>query len=150
MNILFINGSPNKNGNTAKLAKALMGDLPYETLQLVDYRINCYGQELPGDQFDEVIDKIKAADVVVFGSPVYWHNICGSIRNLLDRFYLNIANGSFSGKKLFFLFQGGGPQQWMLDAGKFTMHRITEVYGFEWCGMATTVREAQELGQKLK
>ena len=87
MSILFINGSPNKKGNTARLAAALLGSHDYETLNLTDYRINVYGQRLAGDQFDEVMAKIKAADTIVIGSPLYWHNICGSVRTLLDRFY---------------------------------------------------------------
>lgn len=32
MKILFINGSPNKNGNTAALAEALLKGKEYETL----------------------------------------------------------------------------------------------------------------------
>ena len=49
---------------------------------------------------------MKEADVVVIGSPVYWHNICASMRTLLERFYGPIEPGSFKGKKLFFLYQG--------------------------------------------
>lgn len=44
MRILFINGSPNKTGNTAQLAEKLLGDRKYETLDLTDYRIGSYGQ----------------------------------------------------------------------------------------------------------
>ena len=87
MSILFINGSPNPDGNTAGLAKILLYGKNYETLNLTDYVIGVYGQKLPNDQFDEVIAKIKAADVLVIGSPLYWHNICGSVRTLLDRCY---------------------------------------------------------------
>lgn len=39
MKILFINGSPNKNGNTASLADELLKGQEYETLNLVDYKI---------------------------------------------------------------------------------------------------------------
>ena len=39
MSILFINGSPNKNGNTAALAAELLKDHEYETLNLTDYTI---------------------------------------------------------------------------------------------------------------
>ena len=44
MSILFINGSPNKNGNTVTLAKQFLKDKDYQTLHLVDYksgRYNC-------------------------------------------------------------------------------------------------------------
>lgn len=97
--ILFINGSPNREGNTAALAKVLLEGKEYETLNLTDYRINVYGQTLDGDQFDEVYKKMKDADIVVMGSPVYWHNICASVRVLLERFYGPIEPGSFKGKK---------------------------------------------------
>ncbi len=60
MKILFINGSPNKNGNTAALAEALLEGKEYETLNLTDYRIGSYGQTFEGDQLDEVIAKIQA------------------------------------------------------------------------------------------
>ena len=93
MNILFINGSPNKNGNTAALAKELLKGKTYETLNLTDYKIYSYGQQFKEDQLDEVISAMKAADVVVMGSPLYWHNICGSVRNVLDRFYGLVENG---------------------------------------------------------
>ena len=65
MNMLFINGSPNKNGNTAALAAKIANGKPYKTLNLTDYRINCYGQTLPGDQFDEVVAAMRDADTVI-------------------------------------------------------------------------------------
>ena len=39
MSILFINGSPHKNGNTVNLAESFLKDKDYETLDLVDYKI---------------------------------------------------------------------------------------------------------------
>lgn len=148
MNILFINGSPEKNGNTAALAKELLKGHDYESLYLTDYRINTFGQTLPGDQFDEVLAKIKAADVLVIGSPVYWHNICGSVRTLLDRFYGPVSGGSLKGK-MFFLFQGAAPEKWMLDAGNYTMERFAGLYGLTYEGMATNKSEAKELAKKI-
>ena len=87
MKILFINGSPNKQGNTAALAEALLKGKEYEVLNLTDYRIGSYGQVFEDDQIVEVIAKMKEAEAVVIGSPLYWHNICGSVRNVLDRIY---------------------------------------------------------------
>lgn len=149
MNILFINGSPNENGNTAKVAAELLKNQTYETLNLVDYRINAYGQDLPGDQLDAVLEKIEKADVLVIGSPVYWHNICGSVRNVLDRFYGKVSQGSLFGKKLFFIFQGAAPEAWMLDAGEFTMKRFAALYGLTYMGMAKNAKEAGALTASL-
>ena len=40
MSILFINASPNKSGNTAKLAKELLAGKEYETLNEVDGNVS--------------------------------------------------------------------------------------------------------------
>lgn len=148
MKILFVNGSPNRQGNTAALADELLRGHEYESLYLTDYRINTYGSTLAGDQFNEVLAKIQTADVLVFGSPVYWHNICGSLRTLLDRFYGPVAPGSLHGK-VFFLFQGAAPEKWMLDAGNYTMERFAGLYGLTYEGMATNRGEARKLAKNL-
>ncbi len=44
MTTLFINSSPNKNGNTVALVKRLLRNQEYETLHLTDYKIYDYGQ----------------------------------------------------------------------------------------------------------
>lgn len=114
MKILFINGSPNKNGNTAGLAETLLADKAYETLNLTDYKIYSYGQDFADDELDFVISKMKKADVIVIGSPLYWHNICGSVRNVLDRFYGLVGEKELAGKDMYFIFQGAAPEKWML------------------------------------
>ena len=146
--MLFINGSPSKDGNTAGLAKVLLKETEFETLNLTDYRINIYGQDLPGDQFEEVLQKIEAADIVVIGSPVYWHNICGSVRTLLDRFSGLVKEGSLHGK-LFFIYQGAAPEKWMLEAGEYTIKRFANLYGLRYEGMATNHKEAEVLSDKV-
>lgn len=79
MSILLINGSPNKNGNTAALAAAILKDKAYEILNLVDYKLYSYGQNFEDDQFQDIFAKMKAADLIIIGSPVYWHNMCGAV-----------------------------------------------------------------------
>lgn len=145
MSILFINGSPNRNGNTAGLAQILLKGREYETLNLTDYRIGSYGQDFPDDQLGEVIAKIKEAEVIVVGSPLYWHNICGSVRNMLDRFYGLVEEGSLSGRTLYFLFQGAAPEKWMMEAGEYTMKRFAGLYGMKYVGMATNKEQAVKL-----
>lgn len=149
MSILFINGSPNKNGNTAALAAALLNGKNYTTLNLTDYVIGVYGQNLPNDGLDTVIHAIEQADTIVVGSPVYWHNICGGVRNVLDRFYGKVENGSLSGRKLYFVFQGAAPEKWMLEAGEYTMKRFAALYGMTYGGMATNKTEAEKLSKEV-
>lgn len=149
MKILFINGSPNKNGNTAGLAETLLADKAYETLNLTDYKIYSYGQDFADDELDFVISKMKKADVIVIGSPLYWHNICGSVRNVLDRFYGLVGEKELAGKDMYFIFQGAAPEKWMLEAGEYTMRRFAGLYGMKYRGMATDKTEAIKLSKSI-
>lgn len=148
--VLFINGSPNKNGNTARLAAVLLSGHEYETLNLTDYRIDFYGHVGAEDQLDEVVAKMKSADVVVVGSPVYWHNICASVRTVMERFYGYLPSGAFEGRKLFFVYQGEAPTKMMIEDGEYTMERFAGMYGFDYQGIATDERQAAALWEKLK
>lgn len=143
--VLFINSSPNRNGNTARLAAALLQGKEYETLNLTDYKIYGYGQNFPDDQFSEVIAKIKEADTVVFGSPVYWHNISGLLRAFMDHCYGMVSEGEFRGKDMYAVVQGAAPEKWMLEACEYTMSRFAMVVGFNYKGMATSVSEARKM-----
>ena len=149
MKYLFINGSPNPNGNTAALAAELLEGKNYKSLNLTDYIIGAYGQELPGDGLETVIAAMENAKTIVIGSPVYWHNICGSVRNILDRFYEKVKNGSLSDRKLYFIFQGAAPEKWMLEAGEYTMKRFAALYGMTNGGMVTNKNEASRLNRSL-
>lgn len=149
MSILFINGSPNKNGNTAKLAAKLLSGKIYQTLDLVDYKLYSCGQKFKDDQFDEIVAAMKAADAVIIGSPVYWHNMCGSVRNLIDRFYGPVRQGALEGRKFVFLFQGAAPEPWMLEKAEYTMSRFARMYGMDYVGMATNDREAEALAKEI-
>jgi multimeric flavodoxin WrbA len=149
MSILFINGSPNKNGNTAALAETLMNGKEYQTLHLTDYKLYGYGQDFEDDQFAEIVAKMKSADTIVIGSPVYWHNMCGLVRNLIDRFYGPISEGELGGRKFAFLFQGAVPEKWMLEKAEYTMNRFARMYGMEYIGMATNRAEAKQLAKNI-
>lgn len=149
MKILFINGSPNKDGNTVGLAGELLAGKEYEVLHLVDYKIYSYGQDYADDQFMEVIRQMEKVDAVVLGSPLYWHSMSGAVRNLLDRSYGVVSEGTFRGKKLFFVFQGASPTKEQLAAGDYTVGRYAKLYGFDYQGMAANKKEAQKLSEQL-
>ena len=65
MSILFINGSPNKKGNTVALAERLLKNRDYETLHLVDYKVYSYGQKFEDDAFDVILEQMKAGKQVI-------------------------------------------------------------------------------------
>lgn len=78
MSVLFINGSPNKKGNTARLASELLDGRAYETLDLVDYKLYSYGQKFDDDQFDEIVSRMRAADIIVGRARRFTGIICAA------------------------------------------------------------------------
>ena len=105
-------------------------------MNLTEYKVYSYGHKFEDDQLSEIIAKMKEADTIVIGSPLYWHNICGAVRNVLDRFYGLVQQNELSGKKMYFLFQGAAPEKWMMEAGEYTMRRFAGLYGMTYIGMA--------------
>ncbi len=147
--ILFVNGSLNRNGNTAAMAKRMLADREYEILNLIDYKIYPLGQSFDDDRFETVMQKMLEADVLVMGSPVYWHSMTGQFHTLLDRIYESPLKHRLKGKDLYFIFQGAGPSSAMLEAGNYTMSVFCRLFGLNYWGMATSGREAEELGASL-
>jgi multimeric flavodoxin WrbA len=101
MNILALNGSPRRTGNTAHLvseflrgardAGALAEELVVEELNLKYCRgcLRCNVLKrcaIKGDDWPELSEKILAADVLVFASPVYFHHVTAPLKKILDRF----------------------------------------------------------------
>lgn len=104
MKIIGINGSPRKNWNTSTLLhKALEGAASMgaetELVNLYDlkYRgcISCFACKKKGgnlgtcamrDDLSPLLEALKVADAIVFGSPLYYMNISSGMIALLERF----------------------------------------------------------------
>lgn len=56
--LLFINASQNRDGNTAHVGHRLLAGSSYQQLNLVDYKIYQLGQNYDDDQFNEIVDEI--------------------------------------------------------------------------------------------
>ncbi len=99
--ILAFNGSPRPSGNTAHLLNAFLSgaeengavpELYYpHKLNLKEctgcLRCNVLKRcSLRDDDWEELSIKIVDSDVLVFGSPIYFHHVPSSLKKLLDRF----------------------------------------------------------------
>ncbi len=104
MKVIAINGSPRGNGNTSKLlkeaiegAKSTGADVELINLYKINYKgcISCFACKRKGgkslykciikDNLTEVFEKIKNADAIIFGSPIYLYDITGEMRSFLER-----------------------------------------------------------------
>ncbi len=101
MKILGIIGSYRKKGNTDTAVQTVLEQTKQfgaevEIIYLKDYQIkDCIGCEGCKDTFKCVIKddmqklypKIIEADAIVIGSPTYFYNVTGVIKNFIDRLY---------------------------------------------------------------
>ena len=97
--ILTLNGSPFKNGKTAKLAKIVLENVDkaiYETelIHVNDMNITpCRGCEscrktgecVIKDDMQALYQKFDEMDVLILATPVYWSNMSGQLKILFDR-----------------------------------------------------------------
>ena len=108
MNVLLINGSPNKNGCTYTALCEVKGQLDKQDIETNIFHIgnkpirgclNCGKCTESGyctfndDLVNECIDLAKKADGIVIGSPVYYAAPNGALCAFLDRMFFNKSTG---------------------------------------------------------
>jgi multimeric flavodoxin WrbA len=104
MKAVAINGSPRKTWNTATLLKkALQGcraqGAETEIVHLYDHRyegckscFSCkklggrsYGRCGQNDELTPILERVAGADVLLLGSPLYFHTETGAMRSFMER-----------------------------------------------------------------
>lgn len=102
-NIVILNGSPRKNGNTSALVQkftqgARQAGHTVSEFFLSDMKINgckgCFGGHssrpcpcVQKDDMDQIYPAIRTCDVVVLASPLYYWNFSGQLRTAMDRLF---------------------------------------------------------------
>lgn len=114
MKVLGLSGSMRKDGNTAQLVKVILkrcaGEgIKTEFVSLAGKKIlPCLGCEkckekkwcvIENDDWSEVADKILNCDVLVIGSPTYYYDVCGHLKNFIDRTYSLYHDRKLAGRK---------------------------------------------------
>lgn len=113
-NIVILNGSPRRKGNTAALVAAFTQGAEAAGHQVTTFFLEeldlhgcrgCFGghssQPCPCVQKDDmakIYPAVKASDVVVLASPLYYWGFSGQLKLALDRlFALEEGEGTCSG-----------------------------------------------------
>lgn len=106
--VYAINGSPRRNKNTATLLDKVLEGVKEAAPEAVTERIDLYGLKYTGcvscfackrkdgpsygrcavrDGLHDVLEKLREADAVVFGSPIYYRTITGQLHSFYERFF---------------------------------------------------------------
>lgn len=107
---MFINGSPRKNWNTAKMLESAMqgareAGAECEMVHLYDINFHgcksCFACKIKNsktngicaikDDLRPVLERARQADVIVLGSPVYYSYPTGDIRSFMERWLFPIG-----------------------------------------------------------
>ena len=111
MKVVGFNGSSRKKGNTACSLNTVFAELEKAGIETemvlvgkekIQGCIACHGCvktqnescSIEDDPVNEWIQKIKAADGALFGSPVHFSGVAGTMKSFLDRaFFVSSVNG---------------------------------------------------------
>ncbi len=178
MNVLALVGSPRKGSNTDLLVSAILegaaaNNHTVSKVYLYDVDIapcvDCkackrgnYKCAL-GDGMQTLYPKLEDADVVVFGTPLYWYGPTAKMKLLVDRLRPFVASGKLKGKKAVLVI----PSEEGADACNFAVGMFT--LSFKYLGVdlvgkllpkasekaevkkqPQTLMEARKLGKDLK
>ena len=150
MNVVAINGSARKNGNTAILLNRVLAELgkegiQTELIQLAGCRIRgciaCYKCmekknkqcAVTDDVVNSLIAKMAAADGILLGSPTYFSDVTAEMKALIDRAgFVGRANGNLYRRKV--------------GAAVIAVRRGGEIHAFDTINHFFTIEEMIVIG----
>ena len=104
MQIVLLNGSPRRKGNTRialnQIISGIQTNIPSSGFEFVDVAnlhlmgcTNCEACKTNGgvciheDDSADLMEKIAAGDLIIFGTPVYWWGISAQLKLAIDKFH---------------------------------------------------------------
>lgn len=104
--IVIVNSSPRTNGNCDILCTefgrgAMVGGNEVVRFDLKDKNIDCYREDNKADDADQIAQEMIASNVIVLATPVYFYNMSGSMKTLIDRMMPYFS--SMGGKDFYFI-----------------------------------------------
>jgi multimeric flavodoxin WrbA len=175
MKIIGINSSPIKGSNTEAALKAVLEGArsrgaAVELVRLYDLDVApCDGCDacLSGggcvidDEGKALMERVEAAQAVVFATPIYWYAVSGVLKNLIDRTYYAYHHKAMAGKRVVALMvqHSSGADEalslfkhWVADQGCVSLEPVTintESRQGVVAGDAGLLRRLHELGERL-
>lgn len=164
-NILILNGSPRKNGNTAGLTKAFAQGAESAGHKVTEFFLGnmnihgckgCFGghssKDCPcvqQDDMNQIYPVAKECDIIVLASPLYYWNMSGQLRTAIDRLFAleegdgNLLRGHDRGAVLLMAAEGDNFEDVSLYYDHLTNHLKWENLGKVLCGGVGAVGDIQ-------
>lgn len=157
-NVLILSGSPRRGGNTdllcdefargateagARVEKLFLSDYDIRFFEEADERHVGDSADVATDDAPMIVNKMLDADVIVLSSPVYFMNIDGQMKTLIDRTYSRYTE--LKNKEFYYITACADPVESTAD------YAIAAFRGFVMCLPEPTERgmvKAIGLGRK--
>ncbi|EHO51787.1 flavin reductase [Lentilactobacillus kisonensis F0435] len=83
----------------------------YQINEIVDQRHTGRKWQVDHDDYQSLVSKLVAADLVVFATPIYWYGVSGLLKNFIDRWSESLATDKdfkvkMMGKRIIILLVG--------------------------------------------
>ena len=148
MDILVLQGSPNTNGSTALLAAgfargACEAGHAVDVVNVAALDIApCTGCVACGyegacalaDDFDDLRQRILAADMLVFATPLYYYGMTAQLKTVLDRFCSANASITFRRMKSALLAVAWNSDDWTFNALEAHYDTLVRYLDMRDCG----------------
>jgi len=166
---LIISGSP-RPGNTEFILKKIFAAIKSEKelILLRELNINrCKGclscdkskKCVQQDDMQAVYPKARAADVLIIGTPNYFNNVSGLLKDFIDRtvpFFYEGEASALRGKKVFFIVVGGGEVENSQPVVEI-LQDFAQIHGIKTIGShcfkaqnANDIAESPEISEEIK
>lgn len=179
--IVILNGSPRRNGNTAELVKEFAKGAQEAGHTVTEFFLSgmdihgckgCFGghssKECPcvqQDGMNQIYPAVRACDVIVLATPLYYWNMSGQIRTAIDRLFAleeggeNLLRGHSRASALLMAAEGNGFDDVLQYYNNLTGHLRWENLGHVLAGGNGDVgdikgkpelEQAYELGKSIQ
>jgi multimeric flavodoxin WrbA len=175
MKVLGLSGSMRKDGNTAQLIKVILkrceeAGIETKFVSLAGKKIlPCLGCEhckkkkwcvVEKDDWGEIVQEILDCEVLVIGSPTYYYDLCGQLKNFIDRTYSLYHDRKLAGRKgvaVAVQAQKGANRTIQTIEGFLSSHEFSSLGSVKGTGYTEgdvlndeeAVRKAQKVGDKI-
>lgn len=171
MKILVLNGSPRPKGSTAEMVAVFKEAAEHagQSVAVVDVcRLDikgcmaceyCHGKGqgncIQKDDMQQIYDLLKDTEMLVLAAPIYYHNISGQLKCVIDRFYSALYPKAPETLKKVAMFLSSGDDD-MYEGAKFSYDGDFLGYlGLEDVGIFTNhdkdvLEKIREMAEKLQ
>ena len=160
---IIITGSPRKGRYSDRIAEAYHEISGGELIYARDVNASpckgcgyCRGKGngrcIQNDDMQPIIEKVRKADTLVLVSPIYWWQVTGTIKNVIDRLYALDVDG-FKGKRLVVIMNGGSEpddKEYELLEGQFKEMADYIGMSYMFLGVGTPEGQEEEFQRKLE